>query len=47
LTCAVADAFMTAWRSGLVLSDMTALATRPDRGSQAVERLRDLLKTLG
>jgi hygromycin-B 7''-O-kinase len=40
------DAFMAAWRSGLVLSDMVALATRPDRRLQAVERLRDLVETL-
>jgi hygromycin-B 7''-O-kinase len=42
----VTDEFMVAWRSGLVLSDMSALATRPDRRPQALERLRDLLKTL-
>jgi hygromycin-B 7''-O-kinase len=41
----VTDAFMAAWRSGLVLSDLSALATRPDRRPQALERLRDLLKT--
>jgi hygromycin-B 7''-O-kinase len=41
----VTEEFMVAWRAGLVLSDMVALATRPDRRSQAVERLRDLLKT--
>ena len=40
------DAFMAAWRAGLVLSDMAALATRPDRRPQALERLRDLVKTL-
>jgi aminoglycoside phosphotransferase (APT) family kinase protein len=40
------DAFMAAWRAGLVLSDMAALATRPDRRPQAVERLSDLVKTL-
>jgi hygromycin-B 7''-O-kinase len=39
------DAFMVAWRSGLVLNDLSALATRPDRRPQALERLRDLLKT--
>jgi hypothetical protein len=37
--------FMAAWRSGLVLNDLSALATRPDRRPQALERLRDLLKT--
>jgi hypothetical protein len=37
---------MAAWRAGLVLSDMAAIATRPDRRPQAVERLRDLVKTL-
>jgi hygromycin-B 7''-O-kinase len=42
----VTDAFMAAWRSGLVLSDMAALATRPDRRPEAMERLRDLVKTL-
>jgi hygromycin-B 7''-O-kinase len=42
----VTDEFMAAWRSGLVLSDMAALATRPDRRPRALERLRDLLKTL-
>jgi hygromycin-B 7''-O-kinase len=41
----VTDAFMAAWRAGLVLSDMVALATRPDRRPQALERLGDLLKT--
>ena len=41
----VTDEFMAAWRSGLVLNDMSALATRPDRRPQALERLRDLLKT--
>lgn|SRR6266850_457417 len=40
------DAFMAAWRSGLVLSDLAAFATRPDRRPQAVERLRHLLQTL-
>jgi hypothetical protein len=39
------DEFMAAWRSGLALSEMTALATRPDRRPQALERLHDLLKT--
>ena len=41
----VTDAFIAAWRSGLVLSDMAALATRPDRRPEALERLRDLVKT--
>jgi aminoglycoside phosphotransferase len=41
----VTDEFMAAWRSGLVLNDLSALATRPDRRPQALERLRDLLKT--
>ena len=40
------DAFMAAWRAGLVLSDMSALATRPETRPQALERLRDLLMTL-
>jgi aminoglycoside phosphotransferase len=39
------DEFIAAWHAGLVLSDMRALATRPDRQSQALERLRHLLKT--
>jgi len=39
------DEFMAAWRSGLALSEMVALATRPDRRPQALERLHDLLKT--
>jgi hygromycin-B 7''-O-kinase len=39
------DAFMATWRAGLVLSDMAAIATRPDRRPQALERLRDLVKT--
>jgi len=41
----VTDEFMAAWRSGLVLNDLSALATRPDRRPQALERLRDLLKS--
>ena len=41
----VSDAFMAAWRAGLVLNDMAALATRPDRRPQALQRLRDLLQT--
>jgi len=39
------DAFMAVWRAGLVLSDMAAVATRPDRRPQALERLRDLVTT--
>jgi hygromycin-B 7''-O-kinase len=39
------DAFMAAWHSGLVLSDLSTLATRPDRRPQAVERLRHLVQT--
>ena len=39
------DAFMAAWRAGLVLSDMVAIAMRPDRRPQALERLRNLLQT--
>ena len=41
----VSDAFMAAWHADLVLNDMAALATRPDRRPQAQERLRDLVKT--
>ena len=41
----VTDEFMVAWRAGLLLSDMSALATRPDRRPQALERLRQLLQT--
>jgi hygromycin-B 7''-O-kinase len=40
------DAFMDAWRAGLVLSDMSVLATRPETRPQALERLRHLLMTL-
>jgi aminoglycoside phosphotransferase len=36
------DAFMAAWHAGLVLSDMAALATRPEARLQALERLHDL-----
>jgi hygromycin-B 7''-O-kinase len=39
------DEFMTAWRSALVLSDMSAFATRPEARPQALQRLRDLLMT--
>jgi hygromycin-B 7''-O-kinase len=41
----VTDEFMVAWRAALVLSDMAALATRPETRPQALERLRDLLMT--
>jgi len=40
------DEFMAAWHAALVLSDMSALATRPETRPQALERLRDLLMTL-
>ena len=39
------DEFMAAWRAALVLSDMSALATRPETRPQALERLHDLLMT--
>ena len=39
------DEFMAAWHAALVLSDMSALATRPETRPQALERLRDLLMT--
>jgi hygromycin-B 7''-O-kinase len=42
----VTDAFMAAWRAGLVLSDMAMLATRPEARPQALERLHDLCVTL-
>jgi hygromycin-B 7''-O-kinase len=41
----VTDEFMAAWRAALVLSDMSALATRPETRPQALERLRELLMT--
>ena len=41
----VTDEFMVAWRAALVLSDMAALATRPETRPQALERLGDLLMT--
>jgi len=41
----VTDEFMMVWRAALVLNDMLALATRPDRRSQAQESLRSLLAT--
>ena len=40
------DEFMAAWRAALVLSDLSALATRPETRPQALERLRDLRMTL-
>jgi hypothetical protein len=40
------DEFMTAWHAVLILSDMSALATRPETRPQALERLRHLLMTL-
>jgi aminoglycoside phosphotransferase len=40
------DEFMAAWHAVLVLSDMSALATRPETRLQALERLHDLLTTL-
>jgi aminoglycoside phosphotransferase len=39
------DEFLAAWRAALVLSDMSALATRPETRPQTLERLRDLLMT--
>jgi hygromycin-B 7''-O-kinase len=39
------DGFMAAWHAALVLSDMSALATRPETRPQALERLHDLLRT--
>jgi hypothetical protein len=41
------DEFLDAWRAGLVLGDMLALATRPEARPQALERLRDLCMTFG
>ena len=41
----VTDEFMAVWRVALVLSDMSALATRPETRHQTLERLRDLLVT--
>jgi len=41
----VTDEFMAAWHATLGLSDMSALATRPETRSQALERLHDLLMT--
>jgi len=42
----VTDQFMAAWHAGLVLSDMVALATRPETRPQALELLRDLLMSV-
>jgi hypothetical protein len=42
----VTDEFMAAWHAVLILSDMSALATRLETRPQALERLRDLLTTL-
>jgi hygromycin-B 7''-O-kinase len=39
------EEFMAAWRATLVLSDLSALATRPETRPQTLERLRDLLMT--
>jgi aminoglycoside phosphotransferase (APT) family kinase protein len=41
----VTDEFMMVWRAANILNDMLALATRPDRRSQAQESLRSLLAT--
>ena len=41
----VTDEFMAVWHAALVLSDMSALATRPETRPQALERLRDVLVT--
>jgi len=41
----VTDEFMTVWRAALILGDMLAMATRPDRRSQAQESLGSLLAT--
>jgi hygromycin-B 7''-O-kinase len=38
----VTDAFLAAWRAGLVLNDLVMLATRPETRPQALERLHDL-----
>jgi hygromycin-B 7''-O-kinase len=43
----VTDEFMAAWHAALMLSDMSALATRPETRPQAQERLRDLLMAFG
>jgi hygromycin-B 7''-O-kinase len=42
----VTDEFMAAWRAALVLSDMVALATRPETRPQVLERLRDVSMTV-
>jgi hygromycin-B 7''-O-kinase len=41
----VTDEFMAMWRAALVLSDMSALATRPESRPQTLERLHDLRMT--
>ena len=41
----VTDEFMIVWRASVILGDMLALATRPDRRSQAQESLRRLVGT--
>jgi Ser/Thr protein kinase RdoA (MazF antagonist) len=41
----VTDAFLAAWHAVLVLSDLAAVATRPETRPQALERLRDLITT--
>jgi len=42
----IPDEFLATWRAVLVLSDMAALATRPETRPQALERLRHLCMTL-
>ena len=39
------DEFMAASRTGLILNDRLALATRPDRRTQVLGWLQDLLNT--
>jgi hygromycin-B 7''-O-kinase len=39
----VTDKFLAAWHAALVLSDLSALATRPETRHQTLERLRDVL----
>jgi aminoglycoside phosphotransferase (APT) family kinase protein len=41
------EEFMATWRAAFVLSDMSALAIRPEARPQALGRLRDLLMTFG
>jgi aminoglycoside phosphotransferase len=43
----VTDAFLAAWRAGLVLNDLVMLATRPETRPQALERLHDLSMIFG